>query len=76
MSNRSLIELNHDFTSEVGVEFLKALRTYLKSGSRESAEALEPFGVRVLGMRHHSENFILDGTPDGFPPQYLERAKG
>jgi hypothetical protein len=23
-------------------------------------------------MRHHADKFILDGTPDGFPPHYLD----
>jgi len=78
MSNRSLIEINHDFAGRIdnhGIELLTRLAYYLRSASREAAEDLEPFGVKVIGMRHHSGNFILDGTPDGFPPQYLERAK-
>lgn len=77
MSMRSLIEFNHDYTHKLddGRAFLDALDSYLKSGSRDRAEELERFGVRVLGIRHHSSSYIMDGTPDGFPPQYLERAK-
>ena len=71
MSNRSLIEINHDRTSDLDEDFLRLLGSYLRSASRESAEALERYGVRVIGMRHHSGNFILDGEPEGFPVRYL-----
>lgn len=74
MSNRTLIEINHDLADELGAGFDRALVRYLKSASRESAAALESYGVRVLRMRHHSGNFIIDGTPDGFPVQHLTRA--
>jgi len=73
MSNRTLIEINHDYIPEQGPAFLAALRRYLMSASRESAAGLEQYGVKVIGMRHHSGNFILDGEPDGFPVQYLPR---
>jgi hypothetical protein len=75
MSNRTLIEINHDFASDLTPGFVAELQFYLRSASREAAEALERYGVKVIGMRHHSGNFILDGTPDGFPVQYLTRAK-
>jgi hypothetical protein len=48
-----------------------ALQRYLRSASREHAEELRAWGVSVVGMRHHSGNFIVDGTPDGFPVQHL-----
>lgn len=73
MSYRTLIEINHDFRPDDDPRFLPALRRYLNSGCRETADALEPFGVRVIGMRHHSGNFILDSEPDGFPVKYLTR---
>jgi hypothetical protein len=76
MSIRSLIEINHDHSGRWGGEdFLDALERYVRSGSRECAEALEPYGLKVVGQRHHSGVFILDGTPDGFPVQYLTRPK-
>src|SRR6185503_9308674 len=76
MSYRTLIEINHDFgPQEDSIEFLTVLARYLRSANRDNAEALERFGVRVLGMRHHSGNFILDGEPDGFPVQYLASPK-
>lgn len=74
MSNRTLIEINHDFAETLGEAFLDALGRYLRSASRDNAAVLEQYGVKVVGMRHHSENFILDGEPDGFPVRYLTRA--
>ena len=71
MSIRTLIEINHDYTARDSDGLLAALQLYLNSASREHAEALERYGIRVIGMRHHADNFILRGTPDGFPPQYL-----
>lgn len=74
MSNRTLIEINHDFgfkIEDAPARFVEALGAYLASASRENAQELERYGVRVIGMRHHSENFILDGTPDGFPVTFL-----
>lgn len=63
---------DHDFGPEAGGgEFLVRLARYLRSADRDNAEALERWGIRVIGMRHHSGNFILDGEPDGFPVQYL-----
>lgn len=76
MSNRTLIEINHDFCGAIGESAAAALRRYLKSASRETAAELEYYGIRVLGMRHHSGNFVLDGEPDGFPVQHLTRQKG
>lgn len=75
MSNRTLLEINHDYEGRID-DLLPALRRYLCSGSREHAEDLEMFGVRVLGMRHHSGNFVIEGEPDGFPVRHLKpRAK-
>lgn len=76
MSNRSLIEINHDFTHDLGPEFLEALGRYLRSADDKNAEALERWGVRVVGLRHHSEKFYIDSRAEGFPPFYLTPAKG
>lgn len=75
MSLRTLIEINHDFADHQrhGDGFAQVLHRYLCSANREMAEALERYGIRVLGMRHHSGNFILDGTPDGFPVKHMPR---
>ena len=68
MSNRTLIELNHDYAHEMGnTAFLDALGRYLRGGSREAAEALERFGCTVISMRHHSGEFHIPPCTDGFP---------
>lgn len=75
MSIRTLIEINHDYGVRDQDALLPALQRYLNSGSREAAQELEHFGLRVIGLRHHSSPYILDGTPDGFPVQYLVKPK-
>lgn len=60
MSNRTLIEINHDYARELRTPaFLDALALYINSADRESREQLEQFGVRVFGMRHHSDGFEI-----------------
>lgn len=73
MSLRTLIEISHDYSVREQTDLLPALQRYLNSASREAAEDLGRFGIRVIGMRHHSSNFVLDGEPDGFPVSYLPR---
>jgi hypothetical protein len=61
LSNRTLIEINHDFAEYIdSVRFRDALWRYLRSADRESAEDLERFGVRVFGMRHHSDAYDIN----------------
>ncbi len=60
MSNRTLIEINHDYATELGsAQFVEALARYVRSGSIVDAAELEHYGVRVFGMRHHSEGFNI-----------------
>lgn len=62
MSNRSLLEFNHDHWHRIKTSsqaFVDALMRYSASASKENAAALEPFGIRVFGMRHHSEGFDI-----------------
>lgn len=69
MSNRTLIEINHDRAHDIdrALEFKSTLYRYLCSGSSDDADLLEMFGVKVIAMRHHADNFhIPNGTP-GFP---------
>lgn len=70
MSYRTLIEINHDIVSE-DTGMAVALARYASSASRENAEALRKYGLTVIGMRHHSGKFIVEGEPDGFPVQHL-----
>lgn len=67
MSIRTLIEINHDYSQGLGVEFLAALQQYARSTHPDDAERLEDMGVRVIASRHHADDFrIPNGTP-GFP---------
>ena len=36
------------------------LQDYLRSGSKEDAQKLERYGIRVFGMRHHSDGFTIE----------------
>ena len=71
MSIRTLVELNHDYDWFDTPEALAWLSRYRASGAKEDADALARFGVKVIGIRHHADKFIIDGKADGFPPQYL-----
>lgn len=67
MSNRTLMEFNHDHAYSVERDpegFVRAVSLYLSSGSRREAEALERYGVTVIRMRHHSDDFMV-----GLPPE-------
>lgn len=75
MSNRTLIEINHDFASDLGPTFLDDLGRYLRSASREHADRLRTHGVTVVGMRHHSSDYVISGVPDGFPATHLGARK-
>lgn len=66
MSVRTLIELNHDCVRNDSA-LVEALARYAASGTREDAEALERFGLTVLGLRHHSGRYYVESEPDGFP---------
>lgn len=63
MSNRSLFEINHDYTGNIDRaregELERALLRYLRSVDKDSAANLERFGIRVFGMRHHSDGFEI-----------------
>jgi hypothetical protein len=53
MSNRTLVELNHDCCprEEELLEWAKAMRNYMSSGDKRKL----PNGVTFKHMRHHSE---------------------
>lgn len=58
MSQRSIIEINHDLChrikgAEQGLEV--ALSRALASGSDENWETLKQFGIRRITQCHHSE---------------------
>lgn len=53
MSNRTLIELNHDFcpNDAILLEWAKSMQTYMRSGDPADL----PEGVTFKHMRHHSQ---------------------
>jgi hypothetical protein len=60
MSQRTIIEVNHDRAHLVGVEdaqrFADALNRAVASGSRESWEPLERWGFKRIVQCHHSDD--------------------
>lgn len=64
MSNRTLIEFNHDYAVNIEANhemFVEKLLAYLRSGRVVGTEATGDVfsGVRVIGMRHHSEPYEI-----------------
>jgi hypothetical protein len=53
MSNRTLVELNHDCCPREGdlIKWARAMKTYMSSGDPREL----PQGVTLKHMRHHSE---------------------
>lgn len=70
MSNRTLIEINHDYARDINtVGFLDAIAVYVRHADKESREALEQYGIRVFGTRHHSDGFDIKwGTSKATEP--------
>lgn len=57
MSNRTIVEFNHDmagFIDRSPTEFVDRLSNALRSGAAEDWKPLEGFGVRFGAMGHHS----------------------
>jgi hypothetical protein len=65
MSNRSLIEFNHDYCpkDEELLEWAKKIQTYLHSGDEREL----PRGLCLLEMRHHSELMQVGNWTFGQP---------
>lgn len=57
MSNRTIIEINHDLSVNIDMRseaFLTALLAFTASANRRTAAALAPFGFHVVETVHHS----------------------
>jgi hypothetical protein len=66
MSNRTIIELNHDFFDRIiSQEFLKWLTIYLNSCDDHAKEMLACMGATIHGTRHHSDKPWVDVIKDG-----------
>lgn len=65
MSNRAMVEINHDRTPHDDESLLKWAREfqyYLSSGD----PALLPYGVTWFGTRHHSNECPMGKPPKGW----------
>ena len=61
MATLTLLEINHDRTSEVSdPEFHKALLRFLHNPHGSRIEDLREFGVRVIETRHHEDEYKLE----------------
>lgn len=59
MSQRSIIEINHDLSAEImrsPFEFIEHLAAALASGSDRSWEPLQRYGVRRIIQCHHTDD--------------------
>jgi hypothetical protein len=66
MSNRTIIEFNHDYFDRIiSQEFLKWLTVYLNSCDSHAAEMLGMLGATVHGTSHHSDKPWADVIKDG-----------
>lgn len=65
MSNRTLVELNHDWCPSLGreggmLEWAEAMAAYMRSGDKK----MLPRGVTFKYFRHHSEPDPMQGRGD------------
>lgn len=62
MSNRTIIEINHDLWHKIQADpegFTAEVVEYLRGCSPESRETLARYGVNVLGTVHHSDKIAI-----------------
>lgn len=60
MSNRTLIEINHDYCAEIKAnptQFMKAIVDRINSGGHADTEIWP--GVRAIAQRHHSDPYYI-----------------
>ena len=65
MSQRTIVEFNHDYAHEVGRDrgaLSELLAAVMRSGRPDSEEEwrLGRYGVRVLTSRHHSDSLRVE----------------
>lgn len=64
MSNRTLVELNHDFcpgrSNQALAEWAAKIASYMRSGDKNEL----PYGVTFKQMRHHSDPDPMLGKGD------------
>ena len=65
MSNRSMLEFNHDYVPDTEAEkkeWLEMLLNYMASGSKSDL----PYGVTFFYSRHHTDPCPLGNPPNGW----------
>ena len=73
MGYHSLIAFSHDAFDRIErspMEFMAALRRYMNSGMRNERGGLEDVthdAVKVVAMRHHSDQYVISNKEHGFP---------
>ena len=64
MSNRTLIEINHDYGHAIARNqstVCDLVGDLIRGGADAQVMAqLERFGIRVFGTRHHSDDFTIE----------------
>lgn len=72
MSNRTIVEFNHDYAGEIDRDpegFLRAIRTMLNSGVNDTEsqkrDSLSRYGVRTSPTHHHSTQAEVVLTTEG-----------
>ena len=64
MSNRTIVELNHDFcpgrSNQALLEWAAKMADYMRSGDKSRL----PYDVTFKHMRHHSEPDPMEGRGD------------
>ena len=75
MGYRTLIEINHDYISEIKRDpdgFLKVILERLHHVHSHLDRSSRPFGVSRIATRHHSTDFSINEKVDGFPANIFD----
>lgn len=73
MSQRSIIEINHDFTHVIdreGGRVVDLLLAALASGADRSWQPLERYGIRRIVQAHHTDERKVVITSSGGSQEY------
>lgn len=73
MSQRSILEINHDFSHEIKAQperFLQLLGTALGSGSDDCWDRLRGFGITRVVQVHHSTDRKVVISGSGWSTDY------
>lgn len=74
MSQRSIVEINHDFSYEIEAHpdvFAALITQALSSGSADDWKPLERFGFKRAVQRHHTERCRISVGADAFKREHV-----